>query len=72
MTVKKLLLSATLCAALVAAILVVNGCSGEENASDKENVFKDQTRAIDKAKKVEDLLQGSDKKRRQTLEKQSK
>ena len=62
---------------LFVPFLLAGGCSGEEagtnpDASSKDHVFKDQVRAIDKAKKVEQVLQTKDDKRRQALEEQNR
>ncbi len=57
--------------------LLIIGCSsGEDKTSTakpaKEPIFKEQIRALEKAKEVEQLLQDSIDKHRQTIEEQSK
>ena len=56
--------------------LLIGGCSsGEDNTtpeqSSKEHVFSDQTRALEKAKGVEQMIQGGADRQRQMIEEQS-
>jgi hypothetical protein len=57
--------------------LLIGGCSsGEDNTfpaqSSKEGILKDQIRALEKAKEVEQVLQNGADNRRQAMEEQSK
>lgn len=57
--------------------LLICGCSSEEEkaapaTSKKEHVFKDQVRALEKTKELEQVLQNQADKRGQAIEKQSK
>ena len=57
-------------------ILLIGGCSsGEHTASpeqsSKDNVFSDQTRALEKAKGVEQVIQSGADRQRQAIEEQS-
>lgn len=57
-------------------LLLTGGCSGGEDEtiqkqSGKEHVSSDQTRVLDKAKEVEQLLQSEADKQRQAIEEQS-
>jgi hypothetical protein len=56
--------------------LLIGGCSsGEDNTtpeqSNKEHVFSDQARALEKARGVEQVLQSGADKQRQAIEEQS-
>jgi hypothetical protein len=56
---------------------LIGGCSsGEDNStpeqSSKEGILKDQIRALEKAKEVEQMLQSGADNRRQAMEEQSK
>ena len=56
--------------------LLIGGCSSGEDKttpeqSSKEHVFSDQTRALEKAKGVEQVLQSGADKQRQAIEEQS-
>jgi PBP1b-binding outer membrane lipoprotein LpoB len=62
---------------LLMPFFLIGGCSsGEDQAapdkSSKENFLKDQTRALEKAKQVESVIQSGADKRRQAIEEQSK
>ena len=56
--------------------LLIFGCSsGEDTTQDqssKKQISKDQTRALEKAKEVERVLQSGADKRRKAIEEQSK
>ncbi|MEN8132686.1 MAG: hypothetical protein ABFS45_21395 [Pseudomonadota bacterium] len=61
---------------LFVPILLIGGCSSGEDKttpdqSSKEQNLKDQTRALEKAKEVERVLQRGVDKRRQAIEEQS-
>jgi hypothetical protein len=61
---------------LLLPFLLIGGCSsGEDTASpeqsSKEHVFSDQTRALEKAKGVEQIIQSGADKQRQAIEEQS-
>ena len=61
---------------LLVSFLVVGGCSGGEEesgpkTSGKDHVFKDSVKAIDKAKKVERMIQQKDDRLRKEIEKQT-
>ena len=56
--------------------ILIGGCSSGEDEttqkqSSKEHVFSDQTRALEKAKGVEQVLQSGADKQRQAIEEQS-
>jgi uncharacterized lipoprotein len=57
-------------------VILIAGCSSGEDEttqeqSGKEHVFSEQTRALEKAKEVERVLQSGADKRRQAIEEQS-
>ncbi len=53
---------------LVTALgLVLGGCSSEDNEV-TEHVWKDQVEAIDKAREVEDIIQGAAGKQKKAVE----
>ena len=61
---------------LLMPFLLLGGCSSEEDKSTpdqsgNEKIFIDQTRALDKAKEVDQLIQSGADKRRQAIEEQS-
>ena len=56
--------------------ILIGGCSSGEDEtagtqSSKEHVFSDQTRVLEKAKEVEQVLQSGADKQRQAIEEQS-
>ena len=56
--------------------ILIGGCSSGEDETDqtqssKEHVFSDQTRVLEKAKEVEQVLQSGADKQRQAIEEQS-
>jgi PBP1b-binding outer membrane lipoprotein LpoB len=61
---------------LLLPFLFIGGCSSGEDTttperSSKEHVFSDQTRALEKAKGVEQVIQSGADKQRQAIEEQS-
>jgi uncharacterized protein YcfL len=61
---------------LFIAFLLIGGCSSGEGTttpeqSSKEHVFSDQTRALEKAKGVEQVIQSGADRQRQAIEEQS-
>ena len=62
---------------LFISFFMVGGCSSEEDKttseqSNKEHFLKDQVRALEKAKGVEQMLQSGADKRQQQIEEQSR
>ena len=60
---------------LFVSFILIGGCSNDEGASTpeqpvKEHVFQGQTQSLQKAKDVEQILQGGADKRRQAIEEQ--
>lgn len=58
------------CSMLVALGLVLGGCSSEDNEVE-EHVWKDQVESIDRAREVEDIIQGAAEKHKKAVEKSS-
>ena len=53
---------------------IAGGCSGDKsstNTNTNENVFKEQTKAIDKAKQVEDEVMKQAEQQKQAIEQQT-
>lgn len=55
---------------LVAILLLVSACSDEDKAS-SDNVWKEQTQALDKAKEVEGLLKDNTDQQRKIIDEQA-
>jgi hypothetical protein len=54
---------------LLMIILILNGCSEDNNSQKNDHVWKEQTEAIEKARAVEGMLQDSaEAQRRQIME----
>lgn len=61
---------------LLMSFFLLGGCSNEEDKttpdqSGSEQIFVDQTRALEKAKGIDQLIQSGVDKRRQAIEEQS-
>ncbi len=61
---------------LLLPFILIGGCSDEkeeitQKPSNEEHVFSDQTRALEKAKGVEQMIQSGADKQRQMIEEQS-
>ena len=52
-------------------LLLLNACSGSDEAENKGHVWKEQTEMIDKAQGVEELLGHADALQRQRIEQQA-
>lgn len=58
-------------------LILIGSCTSEENKTaptepDKNHIFQDQLRALEKAKGVEQMLQNASDKRRKALEEQTR
>jgi uncharacterized protein YcfL len=56
---------------LLMSLLVLNGCSEDNNSQKNDHVWKEQTEAIEKAKAVEGILQESAEDQRRLIQQQA-
>jgi len=59
------------CWHMCGVLLLLNACSGSDEAENRGHVWKPQTEMIDKAQGVEGLLENADALQRQRIEQQA-